>query len=114
MDRCAPMRCGPCCDLWIQLQLEFENKFLQDEFRANFGNIVGHSPALQKVLAQIATVAPTEANVLILGESGTGKELVARAIHDLSAREDHSLVRVNCASIRKDLFESEFFGQNGH
>jgi len=93
-----------------QKNLEFENEFLQDEFRANFGNIVGHSPALQKVLAQIATVAPTEANVLILGESGTGKELVARAIHDLSARKDHPLVRVNCASIPKDLFESEFFG----
>jgi PAS domain S-box-containing protein len=93
-----------------QKNLEFENEFLQDEFRANFGNIVGHSPALQKVLAQIATVAPTEANVLILGESGTGKELVARAIHDLSARKDRPLVRVNCASIPKDLFESEFFG----
>jgi transcriptional regulator with GAF, ATPase, and Fis domain len=65
---------------------------------------------LQKVLSQIATVAPTEANVLILGESGTGKELVARAIHDLSARKDRSLVRVNCASIPKELFESEFFG----
>ncbi|HEV2393130.1 MAG TPA: sigma 54-interacting transcriptional regulator [Verrucomicrobiae bacterium] len=93
-----------------QKNLEFENEFLQDEFRATFGNIIGHSPALQKVLAQIATVAPTEANVLILGESGTGKELVARAIHDLSPRKDHALVRVNCASIPKELFESEFFG----
>lgn len=93
-----------------QKNLEFENEFLQDEFRANFGNIIGQSPALQKVLSQIATVAPTEANVLILGESGTGKELVARAIHDLSARKDRSLVRVNCASIPKELFESEFFG----
>src|SRR6266853_1784315 len=93
-----------------QKNLEFENEFLQDEFRASFGNIIGHSPALQKVLAQIATVAPTEANVLILGESGTGKELVARAIHDLSARKDRQLVRVNCASIPKELFESEFFG----
>jgi transcriptional regulator with GAF, ATPase, and Fis domain len=78
--------------------------------RTNFGNIIGHSPALQKVLAQIATVAPTDANVLILGESGTGKELVARAIHDLSARQNRSLVRVNCASIPRELFESEFFG----
>jgi PAS domain S-box-containing protein len=93
-----------------QKNLEFENEFLQDEFRASFGNIVGQSPALQKVLSQIATVAPTEANVLILGESGTGKELVARAIHDLSARKERSLVRVNCASIPKELFESEFFG----
>jgi PAS domain S-box-containing protein len=93
-----------------QKNLEFENEFLQDEFRAGFGNIIGQSPALQKVLSQIATVAPTEANVLILGESGTGKELVARAIHDLSARKDRPLVRVNCASIPKELFESEFFG----
>jgi len=93
-----------------QKNLEFENEFLQDEFRASFGNIIGQSPALQKVLAQIATVAPTEANVLVLGESGTGKELVARAIHDLSARKEHPLVRVNCASIPKELFESEFFG----
>lgn len=93
-----------------QKNLELENEFLQDEFRANFGNIIGQSPALQKVLAQIATVAPTEANVLISGESGTGKELVARALHDLSGRKDRPLVRVNCASIPKDLFESEFFG----
>lgn len=93
-----------------QKNLEFENEFLQDEFRASFGNIIGRSPALQKVLSQIATVAPTEANVLILGESGTGKELVARAIHDLSPRKERSLVRVNCASIPKELFESEFFG----
>jgi transcriptional regulator with GAF, ATPase, and Fis domain len=93
-----------------QKNLEFENEFLNDEFRASFGSIIGQSPALQKVLAQIATVAPTEANVLILGESGTGKELVARAIHDLSARKDRPLVRVNCASIPKELFESEFFG----
>ena len=90
--------------------LELENEFLQDEVRLNFGDIIGQSPAIQKVLTQIATVAPTEANVLVLGESGTGKELVARAIHDLSARKEHPLVRVNCASIPKELFESEFFG----
>src|SRR5690349_11605681 len=93
-----------------QKNLELQNEFLEEEFRASFGNIIWHSPALQKVLAQIATVAPTETNVLILGESGTGKELVARAIHDLSARKDRALVRVNCASIPKELFESEFFG----
>jgi len=93
-----------------QKNLEWENEFLQDEVRLNFGDIIGQSPAIQKVLAQISTVAPTDANVLVQGESGTGKELVARAIHDLSARKDHPLVRVNCASIPKDLFESEFFG----
>jgi PAS domain S-box-containing protein len=93
-----------------QKNLELENEFLQDDIRANFGHIIGQSGALQKVLAQISTVAPTEANVLILGESGTGKELVARAIHDLSSRRDRPLVRVNCASIPKELFESEFFG----
>ncbi len=93
-----------------QKNLEFENEFLQDEFRASFGSIVGRSPALQKVLTQVATVAPTDANVIILGESGTGKELVARAIHDLSGRKERPLVRVNCASIPKELFESEFFG----
>jgi PAS domain S-box-containing protein len=90
--------------------LEWENELLQDEVWENFGDIIGQSPAIQKVLAQIATVAPTQANVLVLGESGTGKELVARAIHDLSARKEHPLVRVNCASIPKELFESEFFG----
>jgi PAS domain S-box-containing protein len=90
--------------------LEWENEFLQDEVRESLGDIIGESPAIQKVLAQIATVAPTEANVLVLGESGTGKELVARAIHDLSARKELPLVRVNCASIPKELFESEFFG----
>jgi len=93
-----------------QKNLEFENEFLQDEFRASFGNIIGHSAGLKKILGQIATVAPTDANVIILGESGTGKELVARAIHDLSARKDRPMVRVNCASIPKELFESEFFG----
>jgi transcriptional regulator with GAF, ATPase, and Fis domain len=90
--------------------LEFENEFLQDEVRANFGSIIGGGPALNRVLSQVATVAPTEANVLIQGESGTGKELIARAIHDMSARKGHPLVRVNCASIPKELFESEFFG----
>ncbi len=92
--------------------LQLENEYLQDEIRSelNFGHIIGHSPALKKVLDQIAMVAPTQANVLILGESGTGKELVARAIHDLSERKGKPLVRVNCAAIPKELFESEFFG----
>src|SRR5215212_8978098 len=74
------------------------------------GGIIGRSEALQRVLRQVKLVAATEANVLIQGESGTGKELIARAIHERSPRASRSLVKVNCASIPKDLFESEFFG----
>jgi formate hydrogenlyase transcriptional activator len=91
-------------------ELEFENEYLQEEVRGNYRDIIGNSPALKKVLAQIEMVAPTNASVLILGESGTGKELVARAIHDRSPRKDAALVRVNCASVPRELFESEFFG----
>jgi formate hydrogenlyase transcriptional activator len=90
--------------------LEFENEYLQEELRGNYRAILGDSPALKKVLAQIEMVAPTNASVLILGESGTGKELVARAIHDRSPRKNAALVRVNCASVPRELFESEFFG----
>jgi len=90
--------------------LEYENEYLQEELRGNYSAILGDSPALKKVLAQIEMVAPANANVLILGESGTGKELVARAIHDRSPRKDAALVRVNCASVPRELFESEFFG----
>ena len=90
--------------------LELENEYLQEEIRGNYREILGESPALKKVLAQIEMVAPTNASVLILGESGTGKELVARAIHDRSPRKNGPLVRVNCASVPRELFESEFFG----
>jgi PAS domain S-box-containing protein len=90
--------------------LEFENEYLQEELRGNYRSILGNSPALKKVLAQIEMVAPTNASVLVLGESGTGKELVARAIHDRSPRQAAALVRVNCASVPRELFESEFFG----
>jgi PAS domain S-box-containing protein len=90
--------------------LEFENEYLQEELRGNYRAILGDSPALKKVLAQIEMVAPTNASVLILGESGTGKELVARAIHERSPRKNAALVRVNCASVPRELFESEFFG----
>jgi PAS domain S-box-containing protein len=90
--------------------LESENEALHADVRENIGSMIGISPALQKVITQITTVAPTEAGVLVLGESGTGKELVAHAIHELSPRKEHPLVRVNCASIPKELFESEFFG----
>lgn len=96
----------------LREQLKMENDYLREEVRQErfFGDIVGQSPALKKVFDQITLVAPTEANVLILGESGTGKELIARAIHERSQRAAKPLVKVNCASIPRDLFESEFFG----
>ena len=77
---------------------------------ADFSEIVGGSPALRNVLRQVAMVAASNATVLILGETGTGKELIIRAIHQHSPRSDKPLVRVNCSSIPKELFESEFFG----
>jgi transcriptional regulator with GAF, ATPase, and Fis domain len=96
----------------LKEHLEMQNTYLQEEVveaRA-FGELVGQSHALRNIGNKIDLVAPTEASVLILGESGTGKELVAREIHHRSRRKDKPLVRVNCASIPKDLFESEFFG----
>ena len=96
----------------LKRRLELENQYLQEEIKAevNHRNIVGNSPAVAKLVQQIAMVAPTSANVLISGESGTGKELIARAIHAGSTRSDRPLIRVNCAAIPRDLFESEFFG----
>lgn len=96
----------------LREELERERDYLREEVNVamNFGRIVGKSPALKQMLAQVEAVARTPANVLILGESGVGKELVARAIHARSPRSDAPLVKVNCASIPKDLFESEFFG----
>jgi len=96
----------------LKEQLEQERDYLRDEIKtgSDFGEIIGNSPALQRTMAQIDAVAATPANVLILGESGVGKEMVARAIHDKSARANNALVKVNCASIPKELFESEFFG----
>jgi formate hydrogenlyase transcriptional activator len=96
----------------LKAQLEMQNAYLQEEVveAKAFGGLVGQSRALHNIVKQIDLVAPTEASALILGESGTGKELVAREIHLRSRRKDKSLVRVNCASIPKDLFESEFFG----
>jgi len=96
----------------LKAQLEQQNAYLQEEVveaRA-FGDLVGQSSALRQIVSQIDLVAPTEASVLVLGETGTGKELVAREIHRRSQRKDKPLIRVNCASIPKELFESEFFG----
>jgi transcriptional regulator with GAF, ATPase, and Fis domain len=93
-------------------QLELERDYLREEAAqvVPVDGIVGESEALTRVLRQVDLVAATEANVLIQGESGTGKELIARAIHQRSPRSGRSLVKVNCASIPKELFESEFFG----
>ncbi len=96
----------------LREQLKLENDYLREEVKQErlFGDIIGQSAALGKVLEQITLVAPSEASVLVLGESGTGKELIARAIHERSQRAAGPLVKVNCASIPRDLFESEFFG----
>ena len=93
-------------------KLREEKLYLEDEIRTqfNFQEIVGHSSLLRQALKQIQTVAPTDSTVLILGETGTGKELLARAVHDLSARREATFVRINCASIPAGLLESELFG----
>ena len=96
----------------LKEELEQERDYLREEVKTalSIGEIVGESPALQKVLAQISAVAPTDATVLIQGESGVGKELVAAAIHGQSLRRAEAMVRVNCAAVPRELFESEFFG----
>jgi formate hydrogenlyase transcriptional activator len=93
-------------------RLEAQNAYLVDEIRSeqNFGDIIGGSSGLRKVMEQVELVAPTDATVLITGESGTGKELVARAIHERSAQNNRTLVKLNCSAVPEGLFESEFFG----
>ena len=93
-------------------RLEAENVYLQEEIKVELSHagIVGQSNAIQQVLHQVELVAPTDASVLISGESGTGKELIACAIHEQSNRHERPMIRVNCAAIPGDLFESEFFG----
>ncbi len=125
---------GASCDQWLQMiadhlaaaianakaleqieslkqRLELENAYLRDEVsQVAYGELVGNSPALETVIRQIDLVAPTDASVLILGESGTGKELVARELHRRSQRSGKPLIKVNCAAIPRELYESEFFG----
>ena len=96
----------------LKTELEQQNAYLREEVvdAKAFGNLVGRSSALEQIVSQIDLVAPTDASVLILGETGTGKELVAHEIHRRGRRKDRPLIRVNCASIPKELYESEFFG----
>jgi formate hydrogenlyase transcriptional activator len=93
-------------------KLAKENAYLEEEARThhNFGEVVGESAALRRVLKQVETVAPTGSTVLIRGETGTGKELIARALHELSPRRARTFVKLNCAAIPTGLLESELFG----
>ena len=93
-------------------KLSQEKQYLEDEINLEnrFEDIVGESAGLRLVLKEIETVAPTDATVLIQGETGTGKELLARAIHRLSGRSEHTFIKLNCAAIPAGLLESELFG----
>lgn len=96
----------------LKVRLEHENEYLQEEIsnKLNYNNIICKSDAYEKVLQQVSQVAPTDTTVLITGESGTGKELLASAIHANNARKDRPLIKVNCATLPKELIESELFG----
>jgi formate hydrogenlyase transcriptional activator len=93
-------------------RLARENIYLEEEIRGaqHFGEIVGESRAMKRILSQVSTVAPTDSSVLLLGETGTGKELIARAVHSAGERRARSLVTVNCATSPAGLLESEWFG----
>ena len=96
----------------LKERLQEENIYLQEEIKIehNFGEIIGSSYEMKKVMLDIEKVAPTDSNVLLLGETGTGKELVARAIHSISSRKERPLVKINCAALTASLIESELFG----
>jgi formate hydrogenlyase transcriptional activator len=96
----------------LKSRLEQENLYLQEESRADgeFAEVVGESPAIQKVLESVRKVAATDTTVLVTGETGTGKEVVVRAIHRLSGRKHKILVKVNCAALPAGVIESELFG----
>jgi len=93
--------------------LEAENHYLRDQILIEYkpDEIIGQSEALGKVLRQVQQVAATDSTVLLLGETGTGKELLARATHNLSARKERPMIKVNCAALPASLIESELFGR---
>ena len=94
------------------VQLQSEAQYLRQELQTEhaYEEMVGQSPAMQRVFTAIDKVAPTDATVLVMGETGTGKELVARALHRHSPRAEEMLVKVNCAALASDVIESELFG----
>jgi formate hydrogenlyase transcriptional activator len=96
----------------LKNKLAEEKLYLEEEIRTehNFEEIIGKSLALKRVQQQVEMVAQTGSTVLLVGETGTGKELLARAIHNLSPRREHTFVKVNCAAIPSGLLESELFG----
>jgi len=98
---------------YLKDRLQEENVYLRQEVHSIqwHGQIVGQSPSILQALKQISQVAPTNSTVLLLGETGTGKELFASAIHELSPRKNHPMIRVNCAAIPVTLIESELFGR---
>ncbi|HHE54591.1 MAG TPA: PAS domain S-box protein, partial [Caldithrix abyssi] len=96
----------------LKNRLEKENLYLQNEIKLthNFEEIIGKSDVIKNILGKVEQVAATDSTVLILGEIGTGKELIARAVHSISRRNDHPLVKVNCAALPANIIESELFG----
>lgn len=97
----------------LKNRLEAENLYLRDQIKVEqrHEEIVGQSDGIRRVLLQVEQVAATDSTVLILGETGTGKELIARAIHRLSGRKDHAMVKLNCAALPPTLIEAELFGR---
>lgn len=96
----------------LNKELRNERNYLSQEIISvhNFNEIITQNEHYQRIIQEVQKVAPTDATVLILGETGTGKELIARAIHDISTRNDRAMIKVNCATLPANLIESELFG----